>query len=260
MDLTIDGKVIYYKVTGDPERDETVVILQGWGTKCSLYDNAAQFLSDQYRVIQFDFPGFGNSEEPEEAWDVEHYVDFFLKFMRALDIHHAVLMGHSYGGRVIIRLSARHQEEFRIDRIVLVDAAGILPVKTKKQERKIRRYKRMKKLMATRLLTEFFPDLVEDWKSRQGSADYRNASPLMKKALVMAVNEDLSDKLPLIREDTLLIWGDKDTATPLSDGQKMEREIPHAGLTVIPNTGHFSFLENQPLFFRILGSYLKGEV
>lgn len=118
----------------------------------------------------------------------------------------------------------------------------------------------MKKLMATRLLTEFFPDLVEDWKSRQGSADYRNASPLMKKALVMAVNEDLSDKLPLIREDTLLIWGDKDTATPLSDGQKMEREIPHAGLTVIPNTGHFSFLENQPLFFRILGSYLKGEV
>ena len=54
-------------------------------------------------------------------------------------------MGHSYGGRVIIKLASRPEIPFKIGRIVLMDSAGILPKKTKKQKRKIRRYKMVKK-------------------------------------------------------------------------------------------------------------------
>ena len=65
--------------------------------------------------------------------------------MDGLNIKKATLIGHSYGGRVIIKLASRDTLPFTIHKIVLVDSAGVLPVKTPKQLRKIRRYKRLKK-------------------------------------------------------------------------------------------------------------------
>ena len=102
-----------------------------------------------------------------------------------------------------------------------------------------------------------FPELVTDWKSRQGSADYRNASEIMKKCLVMTVNEDLTHLLPGIKHDTLLIWGDLDTATPISDAKKMEELIPSAGLVILEGTSHFSFLEKPAQFTGVMRAYFK---
>ena len=82
-------------------------MLQGWGTDLGVYDSVASTINEQYRFVQFDFPGFGGSDEPHEAWDVDAYADFFCKFMQALDIKKATLIGHSYGGRVIIKLASR---------------------------------------------------------------------------------------------------------------------------------------------------------
>ena len=82
---------------------------------------------------------------------------------------------------------------------------------------------------------------------------------MMRQCLVKAVNEDLSHLLPGISAPTLLVWGDLDTATPISDARKMEAAIPNAGLAVIPGTGHFSFVENPALFGRIMASYFGLE-
>lgn len=253
MEIIVDGYKISYKVTGEGE--ETVVILQGWGTEFSVYDSVAACINSQYRVVQFDLPGFGASEEPREAWDVDAYADFFLKLMDALKIRKAVLLGHSYGGRVIIKLAAREHLPLEISRIVLVDSAGILPKKTWKQKMSIRRYKALKKLVSIKLVYKICPELIDEWKSRQGSADYRNASPMMRQCMVKAVNEDLTGLLPLIGQETLLIWGDLDTATPITDAKLMEERIPDAGLAVIPGTGHFCFLEKPGQFAGIMRSY-----
>ena len=78
---------------------------------------------------------------------------------------------------------------------------------------------------------------------------------MMRQCLVKAVNEDLTELLPKIQQDTLLIWGDLDTATPIADAKLMEEKIPGAGLAVIPGTGHFSFLENPALFRSIMQAY-----
>ena len=240
MELVIDGYKISYKESGEGE--DTVVILQGWGTNMAVYDTVAACLTGRYRVIQFDFPGFGDSDEPREPWAVEDYVRFFLKFAEARGIKKAVLIGHSYGGRVIIRLASRPSLPLEIQKIVLIDSAGILPQKTFKQRIKIKTYKLMKKIVSLK---------------RQGSADYRNATPVMRQCLVKAVNEDLTPLLKHIRQDTLLIWGDQDTATPLSDGKLMEQLIPEAGLAVLKGAGHFSFLDQPAVFRRIMESYFN---
>ena len=108
-------------------------------------------------------------------------------------------------------------------------------------------------------VAKLFPTALEKLRVKFGSADYAAASPMMRQCLVKAVNEDLTHLLPGIKAPTLLVWGDRDTATPLRDGQQMEKAIPGAGLAVIPGTGHFSFVENPYLFGRIMASYFGLE-
>lgn len=255
MNINIDGYNISYKISG--EGDCVVAILQGWGTDLGVYDTVANTINDMYKVIQFDFPGFGGSDEPKNAWDVDAYADFFCHFMEALNIKRVTLLGHSYGGRVIIKLASRDNLPFEIDNIVLVDSAGIVHPKTLLQKVNIYKYKLLKKVLGITLVYSLFPELIDDWKSRQGSSDYRNASPIMRACLVKAVNEDLSHLLPNIKQDTLLIWGDKDTATPLADARVMEQQIPNAGLAVIKGAGHFPFLEQPVLFKNIMIAFFK---
>ena len=255
MNIEVDGYNICYKITGTGAN--TVVMLQGWGTDLGVYDSVANTINDQYRFVQFDFPGFGGSDEPREAWNVDAYADFFCKFMTALEIEKATLIGHSYGGRVIIKLAAREKLPFEITNIVLIDSAGILPKRTFLQKVNIKKYKILKKILNVKIVYALFPELIDDWRSRQGSADYRNSTPVMRQCLVMAVNEDLTDLLPKMKQDTLLIWGDKDTATPISDARLMEEKIPNSGLAVLEGTGHFSFLEQPAIFRNIMRSYFQ---
>lgn len=256
MNIVVDGYNICYKTTGTG--DKTVVILQGWGTDLGVYDSVAGVIDgSKYSVIQFDFPGFGGSDEPKEPWDVDGFADFFCKFMEVMQIKKATLIGHSYGGRVIIKLAARESIPFEITNIILIDSAGVLPVRTTAQKWKIRKYKILKKFLNMKLIYAMFPEVIDDWRSRQGSADYRNATPMMRQCMVKAVNEDLTELLPKIRQEVLLIWGDQDTATPIRDAHIMEEKIPNCGLAVIPGTGHFSFLEKPAQFRGIMEAYLK---
>jgi hypothetical protein len=101
------------------------------------------------------------------------------------------------------------------------------------------------------------PELLEKLRVKFGSADYVAASPMMRQCLVKVVNEDLTHLLPGIKAPTLLVWGENDTATPLSDAKKMEAEIPDAGLAIIKNAGHFSFVEQPVIFGSIMASFFE---
>ena len=257
MKINVDGLNIAYKFSG--EGDGTAVILEGWGTSMPVYDSVAAIMSRYMRVLQFDLPGFGESDEPKEPWNVDAFTDFFLKLMAALGIKEATLLGHSYGGRMMIKLSARQQSDFVIKNMILVDSAGVMPKKSFMQKLKIRKYKILKTFAANRLLYALFPELIDEWRSRQGSADYRNASPMMRSCLVLSVNEDLTGLFEKVKEEVLLIWGEKDTATPLSDAKLMEARMPDAALAVVKDAGHYPFLDDPACFAGILSSYLDGK-
>nr|MBQ8251867.1 alpha/beta hydrolase [Lachnospiraceae bacterium] len=255
MNVEINGYNICYKITGEGEK--TVVILQGWGTDLGVYDSVAATICEEYRVVQFDFPGFGSSDEPREPWDVDAYADFFCEFMKALQIDRATLIGHSYGGRVIIKLATRKDIPFEIANIVLIDSAGVMPKRSAAQKFKIKKYKILKRILNMKFIYALFPEIIDDWRNRQGSADYRNASVMMRQCLVKAVNEDLTPLLCQIKQDTLLVWGDRDTATPIGDAKIMEQLIPNSGLAVLQGCGHFSFLEQPVVFRNIMRAYFQ---
>lgn len=255
MNLQINGLNINYKLSGNGEK--TVIILQGWGTKLEYYDSIAALLKEKYRVLQFDFPGFGGSDEPKEPWGVSEYTDMFVELIGKLGINKASLIGHSFGGRVILKLAGIKNTGFEAEKILLVDSAGILPKKTFAQKFKIRQYKLLKKIYANKVIYFLFPEIVDEWKSRQGSEDYRNASQIMRACLVKTVNEDLTENLSLIKNETLIVWGEKDDSTPLSDARLMNERIEDSGLVVIPGAGHFSYLERQDIFNPVLCRFFE---
>jgi pimeloyl-ACP methyl ester carboxylesterase len=270
MFINVEGIETNYKITGPDAaggmpgdapgaKPDTLVILQGWGTDMTIYDSVAEALSDRMRVVQFDLPGFGRTPEPPEAWPVARYAEWFLHFLEVLNIRRTSLMGHSYGGRIIIELASREELPFQIDKLLLVDSAGVMPQRSSQQKWKVKKYKMLKKLAGLKLSQVLCPQLIEEWQSRQGSADYRNATPLMRNALVMAVNYDQTPLLSSIKQETLLVWGDLDTATPLSDGETMDRLIPDSGLAIIKGTGHYSFLERRDVFQKILEVYFPAD-
>lgn len=258
METIIDGYRINYRITG-PEDAPAVVMLQGWGTGLELYDFIAESLNDRFRFLQFDFPGFGASDEPREPWDVRAYADFFCSFMNQMNIREAALIGHSYGGRVIIKLTELGELPFRITKLVLIDSAGIMPERSAAQKARVRRYRLMRRFLTSRPVHFLFPEVIDYWISKQGSEDYRNASPMMKKCLVMAVNEDQRAALPNIEQETLLIWGSLDDATPLSDGELMAELIPDSALVVFDGAGHYSYLEQPARFRGIIRSFFAAD-
>ena len=260
MNIVVDGYNINYKITGPDDAKGTIVMLQGWGTSLDLYDFVSGTVDDAYRFVQFDFPGFGDSEEPREPWNVEAYTEFFCKFMQALEIREAALIGHSYGGRVIIKLAEHDDLPFRITKIMLIDSAGIMPERTPAQKARIRRYKIMRNFLTSKPIHAMFPEVIDYWMSKQGSEDYRNASPMMKKCLVMAVNEDQRESLPKIKQEVLLVWGDLDDATPISDAHLMDELIPDSALVVLEGTGHYSFLQKPQQFRGIIRAYFGADM
>lgn len=257
MEMTYKGLRVEYLEEGE---GPLVVLLHGWGSNKELYGDLIRTLAVKYHVVAPDFPGAGRSEEPPEAWTVDDYCDFVEAF--TLEVlsqggnRKVIMAGHSHGGRVLIKLLGARKLPFEVTKLILIDSAGLIPEKTPEQLRKIKRYKRGKKFLSLPPVKLLFPHALEKLQSKSGSEDYRMASPVMRRTMVNVVNEDVGVYLDKIKAETLLVWGDKDTATPISDGKYMESRIPGSGLAVLPGAGHFSFLDNRNQFLAVMRSFL----
>ena len=250
MEVNVSGIPANCSVTG--EGPETVLILQGWGTNESLYAELARHLSKSMRVILPELPGFGKTPEPERPYDAGDYAAFALELLRVLGVERTHLIGHSNGGRVIIKLCTSPHEGVEFSRLVFIDSAGIVHPKSLSAKLRQKAFKAGAGLLAP------FPKALESFRSRHGSADYRSASPVMRQTLVRLVNEDMRSLLPLIDNPALLIWGTEDTDTPIGDARIFQSLLKDSGLVEVRGAGHYSYLEQPALVYRVLDSYFGG--
>ena len=140
---------------------------------------------------------------------------------------------------------------------MLLDSAGI-PVKKKLSKRiRIRTYKVLKGIVTFSPIKKLFPDALDKLKKKFGSADYAAASDIMRQSMVKVLPCNYTDKLSLIKNSTLLIWGENDNDTPLSCAKVLEKGIRDCGLVTIPKAGHFSFAEAPALTSNVLKSFFN---
>lgn len=248
--ITINGLNFHYTVQGS---GSPIVLMHGWGCNLTTLASIEKVAAENHTVYNVDFPGFGQSEEPNEVWGVELYTQLIEQFIKIENIENPILLGHSFGGRVGILYSSRN----KVKKLILVDAAGVKPRRSLKYYFKIYTYKLGKKLMPLIYGKKGAQERIEQMCAKRGSSDYNNASPMMRAILSKVVNEDLKHCMPKISAPTLLIWGENDTATPLRDAQIMEKLIPDAGLVSFPGCGHYSFLDNPIQFAAVLRSFIK---
>ena len=250
----IDGIGVNYLELGEAGAP-VVVLLQGWGTNLGLYRGLAEHLSAYARVLLPELPGFGETAEPPHAFSADDYADFTEHFLAAMGVTRCSLIGHSNGGRIIMKLVTREESPFTFERLVFLDSAGVVHEKTAKQKAKQLPYRLGKAVLSLGPVKAAFPDALDGLRSRHGSADYRAASPRMRETLVKLVNEDFRPLMPRIRQPSLLIWGTADTDTPLADARVFEELIPNAGLVEVPGAGHYAYLEQPAFVYRVLDSF-----
>lgn len=231
-----DTNVVYTrKGKGSP-----MILLHGWGCDHNALTLFERVGVEDHEVFNIDLPGFGKSSEPPTPWTVEDYTRMLEMFVVQLGIRRPIILGHSFGGRIGILYASRND----VAGLVLVDAAGVKPRRGLSYYFKVYSFKLYKSLQRLLKGREKAEELIAAKRQKHGSEDYRNASPLMKKVLVKAVNTDLCSVMPSINAPTLLIWGENDTATPMRDARKMNRLIPNSHLVSFPGAGHFSFIDN----------------
>ncbi len=252
-----ETNAVWYKTgTGKP-----LLILHGWGSNSAVMTPLAEKLSDIRTCYLVDFPGFGNSPEPPEAWDVDKYTDFTEAFInREIKEDSIDVLVHSYGNRVLLKLLNRSAGE-KVDKIIITGGAGLKPKRSAKYY--VRKYtakvlKAPFSLLPGKMRESGLEKLrsTKLWKSL-GSSDYKQLSGVMRETFVKSVTEYMDDLLPEIDHEALLIWGNTDTATPLDQALRMEKGLKNGVLVRIENAGHYAFLDRPEQFVSICRAYLE---
>lgn len=252
MLIRIGGLDTYFtdEGAGDP-----VVLLHGWAASSQSFAGLGAVLAKSFRVVTLDLPGFGWSSPPPAAWGTAEYAAHVGRVLSEVKIASAAFVGHSFGGRVAIRLAA--EQPARVARLALVASAGIRPRRGPGFHAR---------LLATKIVKWFFSlpgwggvgrRLIARRLERTGSRDYR-AAGRMRPTLVRLVNEDLTECLPAIQTPTLILWGSLDTEVPRSAMELMHAGITGSRLVVFEGAGHFPFLDAPEEFGRTLSAFLGG--
>lgn len=216
-----------------------IIFLHGWGADASAFLFVANRLSSRYRVTVLDFAGFGASAEPMYPYTVIDYAREVEELMLKLGIKCAVLVGHSFGGRVALELAANNPNA--VKKLVLIDSAGLKPRRKPSYYVRVYTHKLLRKL---------------GFGGLKGSSDYKNLSPLMKETFKNVVNYDQTRLLAKIKCPTAIFWGKADKETPPYMAKRLERGISDSQIFWLEG-GHFSYADDFNTFFAIFDAFLR---
>lgn len=252
MNFIVNDFNIYYEKYGTGKTN--IIILPGWGDTRNTFYKMIEVLKEFYTVYILDYPGFGNSGFPNRDLSIYDYANLIKDFIKVNGIDNPILIGHSFGGRIGIILTGLYK--LNIKKMILIDAAGIKRKKTLKSKLKQIIYKclkRLGKVLPKKIRVIYLNKLISIF----GSTDFKNLDENIRKTFIKVINEDLTKYLKKINTSTLLIWGENDGDTPLDDGKLMNIKIEDSGLIIIPNAGHFPYLEYPYYINKIILEFLK---
>ena len=236
---------------------KTIILLHGWGGSLKSLTPLQNELikSSDYRVFNLEWPGFGESPIIHKAAKIKDYETYLLEFISEQNIIKPILIGHSFGGKVAMSLAINNPT--LLDKLILINSSGLKPKNT---------LKRTLLFLPTKIFGAFFklpilriikkPMRKLYYKLIVRESDYlisENLEITMKNVL----NENLDESVSKIQVQTLLIWGEKDTQTPLWMGNKLANEIPNSKLEVIKDAKHGLPLNQPEIVSTLISLFLK---
>jgi pimeloyl-ACP methyl ester carboxylesterase len=247
--LVFGQKIQYLDAGSGP----VVVLLHGLGGNSANWAFNVAALAQKFRVVVPDQIGFGRSDKPLINYRVATYVDFLDKFLDELKIPRASLVGNSMGGWIAASYALKYPG--KVERLVLVDAAGFAPPKDFDMSTLSRLNPSTREQMRQLMGLVFFNKILfaSDAAIDAGLTQRLTAGDgYTIQSLVESVyrGEDMLDgKLAAVKQPVLIIWGHDDGLTPLArEGEKYKRELPTAQFLVFEQCGHVPMVEKAAEF------------
>lgn len=248
MKIIINNIATEYEDVG---QGPLILMLHGWGNDLRSFDEMTNRLVSNYRIVRLDLPGFGQTETPR-AWNLDNYVNFVQSFVQKLNLQPEILLGHSFGGRIIIKAVA--QGKFDVQKIVLISPAGVSVFSGRRKFFKI-----LGKIGSGLISIPpfiFWRKKIKNVFYNAIGSDYHSTGHL-KEIFASVTGEDLAPFARAIKSKTLLVWGRQDQVTPLRDGELLHALIKDSKLQIIEDAGHFAHIEKPSEVEKVIMDFIK---
>lgn len=220
-----------------------LIFLHGFMCNKQFFSSQINFFSNYFKVIAYDLYGFGDNVPAKTAYSLDDYADEFCKVVKEYNCKVNVV-AHSFGCRVLLKTMARGGANL-IDKAVFCGPAGITPPFSVKKSAKRICYKLLK------------PIANKQWlENKFCSSDYKMLDPIMKESFKKVTSERFDDYLRLIDNKVFLIYGEKDSETPLKNSVKFQRGLKNCSLYVMKGCTHFCFAERPNEFNQVVKEFL----
>jgi pimeloyl-ACP methyl ester carboxylesterase len=253
----VDGRAVNYVELG---AGPPILFVHGLSGQWQNWLEQLLPFSSDHRVVAVDLPGFGQSEMPRDKISISGYGVFVDRFMEAVGMEAAALVGNSMGGFIGAECAIKFPH--RVERLVLVSAAGI-SIEHHRSEpllkllymgesvaqwataRVVGRFGAMAGRPRGRKAIMWFvtphaerlaPELVMEQARGAGK-------PGFLPALDALTGYPIRDRLGEIKCPTLIVWGRRDLLVPVKDAYVFDELIPESRLIVYEDVGHVAMLE-----------------
>jgi len=250
--ITIDGHQIAYIETGS---GQPLILIHGLGGAIWNWEHQQFALSSHYRVITLDLLGSGMSAKPDMAYSPSMLTTFFLKFMDALEIEEATLLGNSMGAG--LAMATALTEPHRVKSLILISGFP----QTLQGTIHSPLYQRFLEHRPPLWLAKMGNWLAGRWATRQVLEEilydvtfltpaviersYLNRMQVDVLTPLYSLVEHMDEwehqygaRLQEIRQPTLILWGEEDQVFRPHVGQHLQELIPQTTWHLIPKAGH----------------------
>jgi pimeloyl-ACP methyl ester carboxylesterase len=265
--LEVDGLRIHYR---DEGQGPPLVLLHGSNATLFTWEGWVRELSAHHRIITLDLPGHGlTGPDAKGRYSWTGMAEVVEAFRARLGLERFHLAGNSMGGAVAWHYALRHPE--RVDRLVLVDAAGY-----PRDEPAPLVFRLMRMPVLGEVLSRITPRWVIDRNLRviygdpskvtEASVDRYHAM-LLREGNRQATRERMRNgmaddglwkRLGEVRTPTLILWGAKDTWILPGYGERFDRDIPDSTRVVYPDLGHVPMEEDPARTAADVRRFLAG--
>ncbi|MDQ0269837.1 alpha/beta fold hydrolase [Cytobacillus purgationiresistens] len=256
-----DDITIHYEMEGS---GKPLIILHGLGNSSQSWKKQLDGLKNQFTVIAWDAPGYGKSSDQKEPYtSFSQFADILNAFIDKLGYDSVYLLGHSMGSAIALDFTYRFPE--KVDSLVIADATrGAAGQSEEENLKKLhRRINNIKNLSPNEIAKQRVKELLAPNPQPEVKAEAERIMAQVRPMGYISVSNSLfslnqMDILPSIIVPTLVICGELDKATPVSESEIFHDLIPNSRLVIIPNTGHLCYQEDSEGFnSEIIGFLVK---
>lgn len=240
-----------------------LVLVHGAMCDSRVWGEQLDSLSDEFDVVAWDAPGCGGSDDPPEDLTLAGYAECLAGFIEALGLGRPHVVGHSFGGGLVLQLAVRHPA--RVRSLVVVGGyagwSGSLP--PDEVDRRLAFALSLAEKLPVPVRPESVPGLVSAAMPPERleelaavMSDVRGAGArVMARAFAAA---DLRAELPSVRASTLVLYGSADERAGGPVAQALHAAIPGSVLVELPGVGHECYLEAPTAFNAEVRRFLRS--